>query len=154
MGQDPNRHDRHHAREDDVVREGAHRVDRDLTDEELIPEGSGKQFARGVGDDHVDERLVVEEPSEILHGERVPEGSGKQFARGVGEDTSAAEGERIPEGSGKQYGRGVARDDIDDRLGPAEPAEDLHGEHVPEGSGKQYARDYPEDVSDEERRRD
>ncbi|MPZ86488.1 MAG: hypothetical protein GEU81_00175 [Nitriliruptorales bacterium] len=91
MDQDP-RHDRHNPLEE-TAREGAYRADRDeaddAVDDELIPEGSGKQFGRGVGDDSVDEHLVVEEPSQVLRGERVPEGSGKQFARDYGDDPPA-----------------------------------------------------------------
>jgi hypothetical protein len=51
-----------------------------------VAEGSAKQFARGVGEDHVDELMAADpRPTETVKTERVPAGSGKQFARGVGE---------------------------------------------------------------------
>jgi hypothetical protein len=90
MGQDPHRRDRHDPAPDEAAREGAHRAGREedldeVVEEDVIPEGSGKQFARGVGNEHVDERLAPA-ATEVEHGERIPKGSGKQFARGVGEE--------------------------------------------------------------------
>lgn len=146
MSQDPNRFDRDDPGGAHTAGRDVHRHEDEVVEEDLIPEGSGKQFARGVGDDRVDERLVVEEPSEIVHGERVPQGSGKQFSRGVGEDTSLDDDDRIRQGSGKEYARGVDDATVDERM-PGDPGD------VPEGSGKQFGRDYGDDPEDVSRRR-